>query len=286
MTDDKERPVGELFSRAYGERGVPIEDNRAFRRRLGAYVQSNLYNKHFELSKYLDIEAGLVVSSYYATNTYYKWDDYFSGTLLPAVLDSITLIYKCLYSKGLTLDANKWLKFAKRVLVENNIAYELDEKCGVHPLVDHEFSHNKSSTLICLDNARYEGVRKAFEDAYSHFEKDERKQSIRSMFESLEILVRLMVDCRNLGKQAVEKKLKPVVLSVYEHDEIASDTVSEMMDGLGYWVNSIHNYRHGQAKEEPVEPPQDFTVYVLSSGASYLRWLVGIDEATKDENVI
>ncbi len=102
------------------------------------------------------------------------------------------------------------------------------------------------------------------------------------MFESLEILARLMVECKNLSSYAVEKALKPVVLSVYDGDEVAADTVSKMMDGFGCWVDSIHNYRHGQGKEEPVEPTSDFTVYVLSSGASYLRWLVGIDEATKD----
>ena len=284
MTDDKERPVGKLFSRAYAERGVPIEDNPAFRRRLGAYTQNKLDKNHSQLSDYLDIEAGFVVPKYSGTvSYYYEWNEYFSGVSLSMVLDSITLIYKCLISKRLSLDARNWKEFVARVLVESNIAYELDEGCGVHPLVDHEFSHNKISTLVCLADSRYQGVRKAFEDAYNHFEKDECKQAIRSMFESLEILVRLMVECKNLSAYAVEKAIKPVVLSVYEGDEIAADTVSKMMDGFGDWVDSIHNYRHGQGKEEPVEPPQDFTVYVLSSGASYLRWLVGIDEATKKE---
>ena len=77
MTDNKKRPVGELFSRAYGERGVPIEDSPVFRRRLGAYLQRKSYKNHFELSTYLDIEAGLIVPTYYATTVYYKWDDYY-----------------------------------------------------------------------------------------------------------------------------------------------------------------------------------------------------------------
>lgn len=283
MADDKERPVGELFSRAYGERGVPIEDSPVFRRRLGTYVQNKLDKLHFEIGDYLDIEAGFIAPKYRGTASYYyKWNEYFSDVSLSVALDSVTLIYKYLISTNrLGQVARNWKGFVERVLVENNIAYELDEGCGVHPLVDHEFSHNKVSALACLTDARYEGVRKTFEDAYSHFEKGECKQSVRSMFESLEILVRLMVGCQNLGKDSVNKALKPVALSVYERDEIATDTISKMMDGFSDWVDSIHNYRHGQRKEEPVEPPQDFTVYVLSSGASYLRWLAGIDGATK-----
>ena len=51
MSNEKERPVGELFSRAYGERGAPIEDSPVFRRRLGTYVDNKINHKlHDELS--------------------------------------------------------------------------------------------------------------------------------------------------------------------------------------------------------------------------------------------
>jgi len=47
--------------------------------------------------------------------------------------------------------------------------------------------------------------------------------------------------------------------------------------GFADWVDAVHNYRHGQGLPEPVAPPIDLTVYMLSSGASFLRWLVTID---------
>ena len=47
-------------------------------------------------------------------------------------------------------------------------------------------------------------------------------------------------------------------------------------------LDSIHNFRHGQDVQEPKDPPIEFTVYILSSGASFLRWLVEIDRKRCD----
>lgn len=285
MADDEVRPVGELFSRAYGERGEPTEDSAVFRARLQGYVTTNLLPHAVQICGALLTDAGITVKR--GAAGYIYWDEFFNGGDLLDILSSVTIVHNSLRQIDIKegwrrYHSVRWREFIESAFNEENLAYELDEECGVHPLIDHEFSHNKLSTLICLTDARYEGVRKSFEDAFNHFEKDEHKQAVRSMFESLEILVRLMVECKNLSAYAVENALKPKVLPVYEHDKIAVDTISKMMDGFGCWVDSIHNYRHGQGEEEPVEPPKDFTVYVLSSGASCLRWLVGIDEATKD----
>ena len=62
MAGEGERPVGELFSRAYGERGDPAEDSPVFRRRLGAYIQGNLREHHGKLESYLKVERGMRVS--------------------------------------------------------------------------------------------------------------------------------------------------------------------------------------------------------------------------------
>ena len=99
------------------------------------------------------------------------------------------------------------------------------------------------------------------------------------MFESVEILARLMVQStKNLNKWVVQNPLKEIAQKKYTHDEIALKTINGIFDGLGEWVDALHNYRHGQGKEEPVTPPLEFAVYVLSSGASLLRWLIELDE--------
>jgi hypothetical protein len=37
----------------------------------------------------------------------------------------------------------------------------------------------------------------------------------------------------------------------YAYDELALKTIN---DGLGKWADALHNYRHGQSKEETVSP--------------------------------
>ncbi len=104
------------------------------------------------------------------------------------------------------------------------------------------------------------------------------KAAVRSIFESIEILVRLMIPgTKNLNKWVVQNPLKEIAHKKYVHDEIALKTISGIFDGLGEWFDALHNYRHGQGKEEPVAPPLEFAVYILSSGASFLRWLIELD---------
>jgi hypothetical protein len=59
--DEKQTPIGELFSRLYLERGVPgvPAQNPFFRNRLDAFLQANHYKDYAELSIYLKQEAGL-----------------------------------------------------------------------------------------------------------------------------------------------------------------------------------------------------------------------------------
>ena len=82
-----------------------------------------------------------------------------------------------------------------------------------------------------------------------------------------------MVDTRNLNKRIVENDLKDKCIQLYEGNETALKTVAELFDGFAKWVNALHNYRHGQADEEPVAPSEAVAIYVLSSGSSFLRWI-------------
>jgi len=51
-----------------------------------------------------------------------------------------------------------------------------------------------------------------------------------------------------------------------------------MFDSFALWVNGIHLYRHGQDDAQPVRPPIDLAIYIMSSGSSFLRWLIELNE--------
>jgi hypothetical protein len=81
---------------------------------------------------------------------------------------------------------------------------------------------------------------------------------------------------RNLNKYMVENKLKALALAGVTGPSEA-DTVSKLFDGLAQMVDGLHNYRHGQATEEPLAPSLTLAVYVISIVAAALRWLSALD---------
>jgi len=274
-TPQQPAPVGELFSRVYLERGAPLQDSPRFRNRLDAYLGGHAAD-HRDLSAFLRREAGLIVRF----PGYYDFTALFTNEPIEHVLDVITLIWKYFvltYQNRRVADA--WHAFVSRALREENMGYQLDERCGVHYFVDEEFERNRVSTLACLETPRYSGVRTAFEAAHGHLDAApiDTKASVRSAFEALEILARLMdPTSKNLNKYMVENRLKPLALAGVTLPSEA-DTVSKLFDGLALIVDGLHNYRHGQPAEQPIAPSLTITIYVISTVASALRWLTTLD---------
>ena len=272
---------GKRFSLLYLDRSAPIRDSARFRNRLAAYYWEHLNEYHKgPIINIIQKETGAKIPFNVVSG--YSISDFFKRNELRDVLDSITLIYHVLLTGGLRSTAEKWHTFASRVLKEENMGYQLDSSCGVHYLVDEEFERNRFSILTVLDDPKYSNVRAAFEDAYRYMDGNpiDTKAAVRSMFESIEILVKQMVSTKNLNKWIVENTLKKKCLTPYKSDMIALKVVTEFFDGFAQWVDGLHNYRHGQTSPDPVAPTEEIAIYVLSSGSAFLRLLVGINNKT------
>ena len=53
-----------------------------------------------------------------------------------------------------------------------------------------------------------------------------------------------------------------------------------MLASLKDWVDAAHFYRHEPGTEEVAQPPLPLAVYLVSIGASHLRWLAELDGAS------
>lgn len=266
---------GQRFSLVYLERKEPVRDSQRFRNRLSAYYWENLHEYYDNaIVKIIQKETGAEIP--FSLGGYYSISDFLKKNEFRDVLDSITLIYRVVTSK---ISAEQWKQFVERAMKEENLGYRLDTKCGVHYFVDEEFERNRFSTLIILDDPKYNAIRVAYDDSYRYMDSHpiDTKAAVRSIFESIEILVKQMVETKNLNRWIVENTLKEKCIKLFESDPIATKVVTEMFCGFAHWVDALHNYRHGQAEEEPVSPSEDFTVYALSSGSAFLRWLIGIN---------
>jgi len=269
---------GEKFSLNYLERGEPTRDSKRFRSRVAGYYSDNLSNYKSDISNLITRETGAEVPFIY--NYGPDIGGFIKEAELRDVFDSITLIYRIIRDKRMARAMDDWKNFVSRCMQEENVGYKLDENCGVHYYIDEEFERNRFSTLAALEGADLNSVKGAFEDAYKHMDADpiDTKASARSMFEALEILTKQLVETKNLNKWVLENSLKDLAIKHLASDETEANVISEMFEGFGQWVNSIHNYRHGQKETESVQPSEDLTVYILSSGTSFLRFLLKLRE--------
>jgi len=275
MTDQ-----GKRFSLVYLARGTPAKDSQRFRNRLSAYFWENLQKDHNDRIKTaMQREAGIAVP--YINNWGFSVADVFKKGDLRDVLDSITIVHQVLMTVGWKVPASHWRTFVERALREENVGYTVDQDCGVHYFVDQEFEHNRAATLSVLDSPRYGAVRAAFEDSYRHLDNDPRdtKAAVRSIFESLEILTKQMVETKNLNRWIVENTLKEKCLSLVKEGPIALAVTDGLFSSIADWVDALHNYRHGQATEEPISPTDELAIHIISSGSAHIRWLAQFDTA-------
>lgn len=296
---DSEPRAGELFTRQYIARGAPTQDSALLRNRLDAYLQANHYAEYAKLASYLRQEGGLVISAFYSdkhNTTYFNFNQFLTTSTIELVLSSITLVWRYLklnHKQPVTRQdrsigyifpkAVAWRDFVNRSLREENVGYLADLECGIHFFVDEEFERNRASALACLSGPRHAAVRAAFEQSHSYLDSSppDTKAAVRSSFESLEILARLIDPAsKNLNKWMVENKLKPLVLDAAINSTERS-MLEKAMDGLAQLVDGIHSFRHGQGTEDPVAPSLATAVYVVASTAAALRLIAPTDPASR-----
>lgn len=268
-------PTGQRFSHVYLERGKPTKDSPRMRRRLAAYLSELNIDVRIKSVESIHRELGVDVPAQVG----YNLRGFFDSAELKDVLDAITIIWRVFpYRRTQEI----YQSFVQRVFEEENVGYRIDELGGVHYFVDEEFERNRVSVLSCLGESRYVAVAAEFESGIRRLDEDppNTKDAVRSVFVALEILVKLMVDgekVARLGPAEVERYLKPLAGQAYNENRVASDSANQVLNALSDWINANQMYRHGQKVEEPAPPPLELAVVIVSTGASFLRWLVELD---------
>jgi len=216
-----------------------------------------------------------------ATSNAGKLAEFFKKAETHDVLDAVTLIYGLLRDYFHSPDVRRECKaFVERAVKKGNLVYTVDEVCGVHPLVDREFERNIATTIAGLGTARYEAARTAFEAAEAKLEQTpaDTKGAIRDTFEAAEILTKLISNSgKALTASFVTGGFQPRVQKLYGSDSVATMVGARVAQSFADWVDAAHPYQHGQKTEEPVEPPEELAILLVSQGAPFVRWLVDLD---------
>jgi hypothetical protein len=269
-------PTGKRFSQVYLQRGTAVRDDVRFRRRLAAYF--NVLDSKIECSfaSRLQREVGVSLDS---TSWGYLWEPFWTSGKLRDVLDAITEIYHEAMTKNRHY-AEEWLRSVKRLMQEESLAYRVDDQGGIHYAVDEEFEHNRLATLAGLGRPRYEAARAAYETAHLSFNSSppDTRGAIRHSFDALETVFKLILGDRvsRLGAAEIERQLRPVVLARYTN--AARNSTGLLLKSFAEWVNAAHQYRHAQGTEQPNPPPIELAILSVGSAASFLRWLIDLDQ--------
>lgn len=274
------------FSTLYLQRGQSVSDSARLRGRLNALFNqvaeryADVFRRRFE------IETGTSIRWQHGR---WQFEEMWRSAEIRDVLDAVTVMYKVIAdAEHLTPAnmrsgsiANEWVAEVGRAMREENVGYTVDKNGVVHFFVDQEFEKNRVSALAGLTGSRLGAVNAAFLDAYRHLDATppDTKAAVRSMFEALETMSKLIVPSADrLTKNLCNQKLKEAALGAVGGDEVQQEALGQMFASLGYWVEGVHQYRHGQRAEEPVAPDVRTAVLILSSGASHLRHLVQIEQ--------
>lgn len=269
---------GERFTTLYVRPERPTPDSSRARHRVGTLFRETVFNGHAErLAEYFAQELGIPVPGDGRHSS--DWQQLIRDFPTPEFLDTVTLVYRYLFYHAGDAVADRWRDAVKKIFAEENLAYEIDEVGGVHPAVDSEFQRNRASTVAALRSDRHDNVRELFEGVAKYLNADPPNymKAWRAMFSSLEALFALMFPYVRLTAEDVERRLRPVAQRAYDGDAAAQKAVQSMVAALREWVEASDIYRHQPGAEEPAEPPADVAILAISSGASLLRWLAGLD---------
>ncbi len=281
------------FSQFYLPPQEYVTDNNKMRIRMGSYLSSLGYRSknmsNFSLAQRVTQYAGIPVPGYHATDKsyVYNFNQLCNEISIIELLDIITIIYD-----GLTNQTEKHelIKFANDCFIEEGLAYVMNQQGEVRFRPDDEFERNKTLTLKSLIGSNFTAVLEAFNHAYNEFQTDisKGKSALRYIFEANEILFKKLAkpkyDFDQLNSSNIEKIKNHIADDIINHlDTTAKQATLRFLESYKKWVDAMHPYRHGQDVDTYNNPPIDLTIFALSSGASYLRWLASIMQI-KSEN--
>lgn len=268
-------PVGKRYSQVYLDRAEPQRDSERFRVRLLSSLDAAGLLLDDDFLKFFRSETG----SYGPVQSYAsKWKPYIlTDAQLRDLLDIPTVVMAYLGRQRQEFRSDAFIVSIRRILLEESMGYQVDQKGGIHPFVDPEFERSRTASIASLGLPRYGAALAHFEASYAALDGvlPDTRTAIRETFDALETIVKLMLPVSRLGAAEVKKELSAKAL--HGLDGAENHATSRMLASLAEWTNAAHQYRHAQGTEQPALPSMDFAVLMMGTGATFLRWLITLD---------
>ena len=168
------------------------------------------------------------------------------------------------------------LEFSRRVFREQNLAYEIDSKGGIHPKVDPGFSIVATGLIRNLGttglNAAREHVLRAEKSLLAG--KLDTREAIRATFDAAENLLKVIFPkATQLNAQSIKEKLGPYLVDGSWKSKLERQASEKLVSALVDWTEAAHFFRHASGGVEQEQPSESFAVAFVSQGFSFIRWI-------------
>lgn len=282
---DQERPTGQRFTQVYLDPSPASTDSIKLRNRVGEHFYAEHYSFGLKARSAILSELGCSMKS--STNVTHDVRVFFKECALHDFLDALTVVYWALPERNgnhlVTYPRSKWLHFVRRALKQTNVSFDLDDNGGVHPRVDTAFVAGRQAALSGLELSKHRAARDHFEESYAALNGAAPRtgHAIREMHLALETVFKQhFQSASRLDVAEINKLLKPRVFDMQSGPEL--EAAKLMLTSAGNFISAGHQFRHANGEPEPAPPSMDLTIWMLSQGTAFLRWLIAFVELDVD----
>lgn len=257
------------FSQIYLGTADRLQDSSRARVRVNALL-GKMQIENYQVADVVEHELGVSVPY----NGSWDFTRFITKCELRDFLDFISLV-ETHFSKR-PMVAKNWLPGCRRIFSEERLRYTINDAGGVRFAADSNFEFQIQATIANLGDPRLKGAMQSFEQALDAMSGSplQGKAAIRGVFEAVEIAFKTLCDgTSRIGESEIHKSLVQHLDIKYRDDQTARLVAAKIARSLAEWVNGAHFYRHGQVGHEPIEPPVETTIAMVSEGAVFLRWL-------------
>lgn len=278
------------FSHLYVSRDTPLKDSKKARYRIAKLLEKEFtqlsskqrrshHTDHAaQAQNLLESEIGRQFRSNIGGRMYPSWTAYTQKLEAVDFLDAITVVASYLREWKPDREAI-FASEANRIFNEVNMAYKVDSKGGIHPLVDGAFSAAIQSAIAALSGERYTATaelvdaidKKLLQDPVDYI------GAIRAIFGANENLFKLMFDVPRLDARTAGDKIGPKQQAQYDGHPTLQRASAKALEGFKDWIDAAHHYRHEQGVESPSQPNQEIGILLVSQGLGFVRWLAQLD---------
>jgi hypothetical protein len=257
-----------------------VPDSERARHRVGALLREPAFQGHIErLAAYVSRDLGIPIPGDGKVPS--CWHQFIRECRTADFLDTVTVVYRYLFWHVSEPTANWWRQSVRKIFGDENLTYEVDDVGGVHPRVDQEFQRNMAAAIAGLQSDRYQDVCHLLARVAGNLnaEPPNYKLAWQATWSAVEALFGLMFPNVRLTAHEIEHRMPILIERAYQGDPAAQRAGRSMMIALQEWVEASNIYRRQPGGAECAPPPADLAILSISSGASLLRWLVGLDKA-------